>query len=204
MKLTKKQEAYAQHYAIHRDAKEAYKAAGYSWKRMQPESFRVTATKLASKPTVALRIAELQKRIKDRAEHVFDITAERILQELAAIGFANMKDFMKVDEGGQPELNLSDLQRHQWAAIGEITIEDIETGARTGKRTKFKLLDKKGALVELGKYVGIVSEKHEHTHKHEFIDDAASQLDAGIDIHLARARSGAGIAATSDGSSSIN
>lgn len=186
MALTSKQEAFAQHYALHGDAIEAYKAAGYSWKRMKKETLRVKAAELVAHGTVSVLIAELQARKRERAEHVFDITADRILQELAAIGFANMQDYVRVDGDGQPSLDFSNLKRHQWAAIGEVTIEDIETGQRTGKRTKFKLLDKKGALVELGKYVGVF-EKDKTDVNINIVSDAATDFDKRLAVLVERA-----------------
>ena len=55
------------------------------------------------------------------------------------------------------------LTREQFAAVGEIVVEDIETGMRRGKRTRLKLHDKKGALVDLGKHLGLFKQQVEHT-----------------------------------------
>lgn len=186
MQLTKRQEAFAQHYALHGNATEAYKAAGYSWKRMKNNTLSVEAAKLAARPKVSLRIAELKAHVAYRAEHIFNITADRILQELAAIGFANMQDYIRVDLDGQPILDFSSLQRHQWAAVGEVTIEDIETGQRTGKRSKFKLLDKKGALVELGKYVGLFEKDNAQRVPNINIIEAPAISDADTDTDALR------------------
>ena len=192
--LTSKQEAFSQHYALHGNATDALKAAGYSTRSSKAATIHRRAIEVLQNPKVSARIEELRLRIKERAGHVFDITADRILQELAAIGFANLHDFVRVGEDGQPELNFDKLERHQWAAVGELTIEDIETGRRTGKRTKFKLLDKKGALVELGKYAGVLAEKHshEHNHRHEHISAVAAEFDAGLDHFFARTLAGTG------------
>jgi phage terminase small subunit len=194
MKLTPKQEAFAQHYALHGDGLAAYKAAGYSWTRMKPDTLRVKAHEVFANGNVSVRIAELQERIKERAEHVFDITADRILQELASIGFVNFLDFVHVNEAtGEARVDLRKIKRHHGAAISSYKVKTYpERGAdgefETVKEIEFKLMDKKGALVELGKYAGVLSDKvvHEHTVKFEAIKDASAQLDAGIDQHLAR------------------
>jgi phage terminase small subunit len=186
--LTPKQEAFAQHYALHTSATAAYRAAGYATKSAKSETIHRRAIEVLQNGKVAARIEQLKQRIQERAEHIFDITADRILQELAAIGFANMEDFVTIDANGQPELDLGALERHQWAAVGEFTIDESGAGERASKRTRFKLLDKKGALVELGKYAGVLTEKHshEHSHKHEVISTIAREFDAGLDQFFAR------------------
>jgi len=128
-KLTPKQEAFAQHYALHGSATAAFKAAGYTTRSAKPETVHRRAVEVMQNLKVAARIEELQQRVKERAEHVFDITADRILQELAAIGFANLQDFVAIDSKGQPKFNISQPERHQWAAVGELTIDEIKTGS---------------------------------------------------------------------------
>jgi len=186
--LTKKQEAFAQHYAIQEDATAAYKAAGYSWKNSKSEAVRVNAQKLVAHTTVSLRIAELKERKAKRIERQFDISVDRIAQELAAIGFANMDDYVSVDgDGDNVSLDFSDLTRVQFAAIQEITIEDIKTGKRTSKRTKFKLADKRGALVELGKHLGMFEKDNKQRQNNiNIINDAAADFDSRITGVLAR------------------
>lgn len=95
--------------------------------------------------------------MKDRAEHVFDITADRILQELASVGFANLRDFFQLDGNGAPQLALDRAARHQWAGLAKVTVEET----RTSKRAELKLLDKKGALIEHGKHAGLCYRKQE-------------------------------------------
>jgi len=183
-KLTPKQEAFAQHYALHGSATAAFRAAGYTTRSAKPETVHRRAIEVMQNLKVAARIEELQLRVKERAEHVFDITADRILQELAAIGFANLQDFFTLDAKGQPEFSVKRLGRHHWAAIGELTVDEIQTGNRISKRTRFKLLDKKGALVELAKHIGIDGDKQKH--HDDMIQNAADQLIAGVDQFAAR------------------
>jgi len=175
--LTAKQEAFAQHYAIHGDATKAYEEA-YDVAGMQKNSIRANACKLSKNAAVAQRVAELKVRITKAVEEKFDVTAEKIIQELASIAFANVTDYVTVDENGIPMPNFTDVTKQQFAAIGEVTFEDIETGMRTGKRVKFKLLDKKGALVDLGKHVGLFKETVKHDHG--WIDAAAESATAKL------------------------
>ena len=172
-RLTNKQEAFAQHYALHGSPIEAYRAAGYS-KTMSAASAAVEAQKLLKKPKIAARIAQLTERKQQRIEARFDITLDKVIQELAAIGFANMQNYVDIDDDGQPSLDFSDLTPQQFAAIGELTIEDIGTV----KRTKFKLLDKKAALIKLGEHLG--GFKQTVVSEHRMIKDAAAEFDRRI------------------------
>jgi phage terminase small subunit len=74
-----------------------------------------------------------------------------------------MADYMKATPGGDPYLDFSDLTPEQTAALVEVTVEDFTEGrgedARNVRRVKFKLGDKKGALVELGKHLCIFGDK---------------------------------------------
>ena len=76
------------------------------------------------------------------------VTPEKIIGELAKLGFANMQDFLRVTSDGDPHFNLSDLTRDQAEALSEVTVEDFMDGrgedARDVRRIKFKLADKRG------------------------------------------------------------
>lgn len=87
-----------------------------------------------------------------------EVTAEKVVQELALIGFANMADYISED-GSERMVDLSKLTRCQAAAIQELTVETYTEGrgddAERIKRTKFKLGDKKAALDSLGRHLGL-------------------------------------------------
>ena len=87
-----------------------------------------------------------------------------IIQELALIGFANMQDYIAI-QNGDAFVDLSKLTRRQAAAICEVTSEVYMEGkgdeAKAVKRTKFKLSDKRAALVDLGKHLGMFVERKE-------------------------------------------
>lgn len=107
------------------------------------------------RPNVAFAIKDaVQQRINR-----LQITPDRILAELAKIGFSNAMDYMSLDEYGQPYIDLSALNRDSAAAIQEFTVSEYKEGrgedAREVKQIKIKLYDKKGALIALGKQVGL-------------------------------------------------
>jgi phage terminase small subunit len=145
-------------YLVDLNGTQAAIRAGYSHR-----TAAVMACELLRAPNVAASIdAELQARI-DRTR----VTADRVVEELAKLGFANMADYMRAGPGGDPYLDFSALTRDQAAALQEVTVEDYVDGrgedARDVKRVRFKLADKRAALVDLGRHLGMFTERHEHT-----------------------------------------
>jgi phage terminase small subunit len=84
------------------------------------------------------------------------------VNELAKMGFANMQDYMGATDNGDPFLDFSKLTRAQAAALAEVAVEEFVDGrcenARAVKRVKFKLHDKRAALVDLGRHLGMFQE----------------------------------------------
>ena len=76
--------------------------------------------------------------------------------------------YMKV-EGPDAFVDLSTLTRDQAAAIQEVTVEDYKDGrgenARDVRRVKVKLSDKRAALVDMGRHLGMFKELHERSGK---------------------------------------
>ena len=160
--LTPKQEAFAQAYVETSNASEAYRRA-YNAENTKDTVVHVKAAELMRNGKVTVRIAELQQAIAKRHE----ISIDRIVKELSLIGFSNMSDFIKVQPDGSAYVDLSGLTRDKAAAISEVTSEVYMEGsgeeARAVKRTKFKLSDKRAALVDLGKHLGMFIERKELT-----------------------------------------
>lgn len=166
--LTPKQEAFARFYIETGNASEAYRKA-YDAAGMKDETIHVKASELLKNGKVAVRLAELQEEVARR----HNVTVDRIVGELAKIGFANMLDYVTVGNDGSAYVDLSALTRDQAAAIQEVVVEhlpartmdsdDGEMGKVQVLKTKFKLADKRAALVDLGKHLGMFPNKHEVT-----------------------------------------
>lgn len=158
--LSNKHQLFVAEYLIDLNATQAAIRAGYS-----PKTAGVQCDRLLKIPHVAAAIAKQQGKRLQKLE----ITAERVLNELALIGFCNMKDYMRVGADGDPYLCFSELTRDQAAALAEVTVEDFKDGrgedARDVRRVKFKLADKRAALVDMGKHLGMFKEKIEVTGK---------------------------------------
>lgn len=163
--LTPKQEAFARHYIETGNASEAYRRAYDVGPKTKADTVHDTASKLLQHPQIAHRITELQQAVARR----HDVTVDRIVRELALLGFANMLDYVRTTDQGDAYVDLSDLTREQAAAISEIIVEEYREGggeaARDVKRTRFKLTDKRAALESLGKHLGMFKDIRELTGK---------------------------------------
>lgn len=157
MTLNLKQQRFVAEYLVDKNATQAAIRAGYSKRTAYSQGQR-----LLKKVEIAALVAEKAEKQLDKIE----ITAERILRELALLGFANMKDYMRVGSDGDPYLDFSALSRDQAAALTEVTVEDFKDGrgddARDVRRVKFKLADKRAALVDLGRHLALFTDKVQH------------------------------------------
>lgn len=159
-KLTPKQRRFAEEYIVDLNASAAYRRAGY---KARGNAAEANASRLLRNAKVASVISELKRERSERTQ----ITADRVLEELAKLGFSNMLDYIEIGANGDAYVDLSRMTRDQAAAVQEVTVEDFMDGrgedAREVRRTKFKLADKKSALELLGKHLKLFTEKHEHS-----------------------------------------
>lgn len=164
--LTAKQRRFADEYLIDCNAKQAAIRAGYS-----PHTAEVQGCRLLRYAHVTAAIAEGQKKLAERA----GISADKVIAELARIGFSDIRKAVKwysqtevatvdndadcealAEEGAlrfavanQVELISSDeVDDDTAAAISEVSMSS--TGA-----LKVKMYDKRAALVDLGRHLGI-------------------------------------------------
>lgn len=163
-----KREAFAQALARGESAGKAYVTAGYS-------EHASNAANLAKHEQILTRIGELlarrdeiERKATERAADRLSITKERVLAELAKIGFSDIRNVVSwgegiavVDESGQQAI------ANGVSLISSTKISDETAGAIAEvKQTKeglvVKMYDKKGALVDLGKHLGMFIERHEH------------------------------------------
>jgi phage terminase small subunit len=170
-----KHERFAQLLAQGKTATDAHEAAGF--KRNDGN-----ASKLAARPDVQARVKEITGAAAERC----GVTVEKVVAELAKIGFSNMLDYMAIGADGQPVLDFSKLSRDQAACIQELVVEtrpdplagedEQEPQGHGGSlrrqkagaagveilKVRFKLADKRAALVDLGKHLGMFKQVVEH------------------------------------------
>ncbi len=147
--LTSKQQRFAEEYLIDLNATQAGIRAGYS-----PNSARQQGQRLLSNAAMSLAIQEGMKKREERTE----ITQDRVLQEMALIGFSDMGDFMRISEHG-PILDLTDLPIGATRIISEIVQVEYMEGngedAERVKKTRLKFHSKLQALDLMGKHLGM-------------------------------------------------
>jgi phage terminase small subunit len=123
----------------------AYLDAGFQCK---PEHAPMAGYRLARKPAVAKEIREA----REQAMSEMSITAERVLSELAAIAFCDVRKLFHED--GQLK-DLSELDAESVAAIAKFEV--TESRDQSGNRiTRVHFHDKLKALQLLAKYVSSI------------------------------------------------
>ena len=149
-KLTPRQIAFVDEYLVDLNATQALIRAGYS-----PKAANVCASQLLAKPNIAAAVAVKQA---ERARRV-EISGDAVLRELAKLGFANMLDYVTIAGDGTASMDLSSITREQGAAIVELTTEDsYDRDGNLTRRNKIKLADKRAALVDMGRHLGLFRE----------------------------------------------
>ena len=159
--MTKKkkdrEDVFAREYVKDLNGTRAAIAAGYAKK-----SAHVASSRLLKKDKVRAAIEKLQgKRFAD-----VDFSANKILAELCKVGFANISDYVRIDNG-EAHIDFSTMTREQAAALSSIETEsytvdggdDEETKVVT--KTKFKMNDKLRALELLGKHLKLYVDRTE-------------------------------------------
>jgi len=152
MRLTNKQKRFCQEYLIDLNATQAAIRAGYCKKN---------ARQIGSENLTKLDIQqEIQKLMDKRAEKT-EITAEKVLKELAKIGFADITDF--VEFGPQQPGTENDNADHfiKIKSSAEVDGSLIGEVRETRSGLVFKLHDKTKALELIGKHLGMFKDVHE-------------------------------------------
>lgn len=135
-KLTEKQKRFVAEYMVDLNATAAARRAGYK----DPNIGR----QLITKNNVSAEIAKRREQLQSKLE----ITQETVLQELAAIAFANGTDFVTVTGVGLLCVKpTNEVAREKLPAIAGIKYNQMGI--------EIKLHDKVRALELLGKHLGI-------------------------------------------------
>ena len=142
--MTKKQKRFVEEYLIDLNATQAAIRAGYS-----PHTAKDIGCENLAKPNIAAAISQAMAERSRRT----GINQDRVLQELARIGFAKITDVVDPETAKiRPDASDDDL-----ACIQSIKIKPSEFGTER----EVKLYDKKSALVDLGKHLGLFKDKLE-------------------------------------------
>lgn len=163
--LTERQEAFCREYLVDRSGTQAAIRAGYSVK-----TAKVAACNLLKDPRIHARLHARFEKVAEVAERKFEVTAERVIEELAKVGFASMRQFVTIDADGQPQIDLTDAPEWALDALAEVKTETVlegrpdEEGNRQAvRKTQIKLHDKLKALTHLGEITGVFRGAKEET-----------------------------------------
>jgi phage terminase small subunit len=152
--LTAKQQAFiAEYLANGFNGTQAAVKAGYSAKTADSQ-----ASRLLKVPAVAAAIAAKQQPRLEKLE----ITAERVLSEIAKLAFFDPRRLFR-DDGTL--IAITQLDDDTAAAIAglEVYVEK-DDGEPIGETKKFKLADKGANLERLGRHLKLFTDRVEHKH----------------------------------------
>lgn len=133
-----KHERFAREYVIDNNATQAAIRAGYSEKTAGSQGFD-----LLKKPEIAARIGELTKRTLQQA----DITAERVMLELARLAFADERKLWDENGNLKPPHELDDDTA---AAVSSMEMGDngkVKRIRTAGKEAALRMLAQRFKLI---------------------------------------------------------
>lgn len=159
-KINARQARFVDEYLIDLNATQAAIRAGYSQKTAEQLGFQLLQKTLVQ--------AAIAKRMKDREKRT-EITQDRVLREFAKLGFADIRNAVT---WGETQIRVIDSEDgatevyHGIALKASSEIDDDTAAAiaevsQSAQGIKVKLHDKRAALVDIGKHLGMFKEKLE-------------------------------------------
>lgn len=140
--LTPKQQRFVAEYLVDLNGKQAAIRAGYS-----PKTAEAQAARLLSNVKVQDAVRDAMAKRERRTE----VTADRVLRELAAIGFYDIADYAEINGGSVILKATADIPRDKRAAIAGI--KETQSGVEV------KMADKLKALELIGRHLGMYADK---------------------------------------------
>jgi phage terminase small subunit len=160
-RLTPKERKFVCEYLIDLNATQTAIRSGYSEK-----SAREIASRLLSKVNIQSAIQKQREKLEKSSE----ISATRVLKELAIIALADMKDYVEILEGGEVQLKPFDtMPEGASRAVKSVKEKKKIMANNQGKgdesiidcQVEYTHHDKVKALELLGKHLGIFPDKVE-------------------------------------------
>jgi phage terminase small subunit len=157
-KLSAKQQLFILEYLVDKNATQAAIRAGYS-----KRTAGAIGTEHLQKPHIRAAIAVEIEKQKTR----ITFTADQVLEEMARVGFADMKDFLEIDEGGAIRaFPLDSLAEGKSRIIRKVkekrTIKSTPEGDQILESTyEFELCDKVKSLELLARHLGLLHDKQQ-------------------------------------------
>lgn len=145
--LTDKQRLFCQEYMVDLNATQAAIRAGYSEKTAKEIGYENL-----TKPHIIELISELQNKRSNKVE----VTAEKVLKELAKIAFSDIRQFYNEDGSLKCPHELNDEAASLLSSMESEELFGVIDGSKceVGKTKKIKMWDKMKALELIGKHIG--------------------------------------------------
>ena len=157
---TEYEERFVQAYVTNRgDEVDAYNSV-YSTKNLKPAMVKQKAKKVLQKPTVQRRICELRTRALETVE----VTQQRVTAEIARMAYANVDDYVFVQNGTLVLHDAEVMARDHRAAISSLRSRVLHRNDKDGSsviQLELRMCDKLKALQMLGAYLGMWDGKGE-------------------------------------------
>jgi phage terminase small subunit len=154
--LTKKQRIFVKEYLVDSNATRAARAAGYS---------KSSADQIGSRLLKHVKVAAELDRLTTKRCEKLEITADRVLAELARLAFVDPRKFFNADGTAK---DIAELDDDTAPSLAGIEVDEIWKGRgedrkKVGETKKFKIADKGINLERLGKHLKLFTDKVEHT-----------------------------------------
>lgn len=153
MSLTDKQEAFVQALVRGLSQREAYYEAYPKSKKWSEVTVDSNASRLAKNSKVVTRLHELTSKVKASAEKKCIISTEQVLQQLAEIGLADMRDLFDDDGVPLPPNRLPDRIARC------ITSVDTSVDSSGNVYYKYRLNPKDKSLALMAQILGMLQPK---------------------------------------------
>lgn len=141
-----KPKAFVEQYVIDYSPVNAWRRCGYSSGDNNLDA--TLAGQALNRPEVQQLITDHQRKASEN----FEITEEMVLKELAKIAFSDISQVMSWENNNVIIRNSRELSPQITGAIQSIVQTINQTG---GGRIEVKMYDKKSALIDLGRHIGM-------------------------------------------------
>ncbi len=145
MSLTPKQARFVEEYLLDLNATQAAVRAGYS-----PKTAKQQGQRLLTKVDVQAAVAEAQKARSERT----NAEADEVVLELKRLAFSNIRQYVEWGPDGVKLKDSTGLDDAASRCIAEVS----ETKSEKGGTVKFKLHDKRAALTDLMRHLGLFND----------------------------------------------
>ena len=153
-KLTPKQQRFADEYLSCGNASEAYRRA-YDCSRMNAKTIGKRAQELLKNGATAGYLELVRAAAQEAVAAKYEVTLEKLTAELLPIALADAGDFYEWGSSGVTIKDSKELSREQRGIVSEVS----QTITPTGGTIRVKLHDKLGAIQQLAKLHGLVTDK---------------------------------------------